>query len=99
MGLSGDFTSPNGSSSWNVVNDILPGTIACSNSIVFESEDPFGDVQLVEDLDDDVLGFGDDALVQLGTPGDGDVNAPTIGRDDDLGVAHVATSKTATKVS
>jgi hypothetical protein len=96
---SGAFTGPNGSISWNVVSSIFPGTTTYSNSIVFESDDPFGDVQLVQYLDEDVFGFSDDMLVQLGTPGADDFNLLTIDSTDDVGVAHAATYNTATNMS
>lgn len=54
---------------------------------------------MIQYLDEDVLGFSDDILVQLGTLGGSDFQLLTIDDDTDVGVAQSATIVSATGMS
>ena len=86
----GDFAGENGTISWQATSWIDPGSQLYLTELVFSSELPFGTVRLIQYLDEDVLGFPDDVLVVLGTPGDADFQLLTIDNDNDVGVAQAA---------
>lgn len=86
----GDFAGENGTISWQATSWIDPGSQLYLTELVFSSELPFGTVRLIQYLDEDVLGFPDDVLVVLGSPGGADFQLLTIDDNNDVGVAHAA---------
>ena len=92
---SGSFAGTNGTIDWTAISSIAPGTSVYSTTLQFSSNNPFGDVRLTQYLDEDVFGFSNDVLVQLGTNGANDFNLLTIDQTDNVGVSHAATYNTA----
>ncbi|MEZ5932521.1 MAG: PEP-CTERM sorting domain-containing protein [Alphaproteobacteria bacterium] len=92
---SGSFAGQNGTIEWTATNSIVSNSQVYQTTLVFTSDDPFGEVDLTQYLDEDVLGAGDDHLVVLGTPGAADFNLLTIDDDQNVGVTHAASYLTA----
>ncbi len=65
----GNFAGPNGTINWTSVASIASGSMVYNNVLTFSSTQPFGTVRVICYLDEDVLGAGDDVLVEIGTPG------------------------------
>lgn len=86
----GSFVGPNGTINWTSVGFILPGSLIYNIAHSFTSSQPFGTVRVINYLDEDVLGSGEDVLVVFGTPGADDFQLLTVDDDNDVGVAQAA---------
>jgi len=92
----GNFAGPNGTINWTSVGSILPGSLIYNVTLSFTSSQPFGTVRVINYLDEDVLGSGDDVLVVFGTPGADDFQLLTVDQNNDVGVAQAAGYSSAT---
>jgi hypothetical protein len=91
----GSFAGQNGTINWSAVSSIAAGSPLYLTELTFTSSSPFGVVRLIQYLDEDVLGFSDDRLIVLGTPGADDFQLLTVDNIDNVGVSHAATYNTA----
>lgn len=96
---SGSFTGPNGQIDWTAVATVPSGEQVYEVDITFSSSSPFGEVRIINYFDQDVLGFSDDVLILLGTPGANDFQMLTLDDTDNVGVGHFAAYQTATNAS
>lgn len=87
---SGSFTGPNGTINWTAVGTIPQGEAIYEVVITFDSASAFGNVRVINYFDQDVLGFVDDVLILLGTPGDADFQMLTLDNTDNVGIGHFA---------
>jgi len=87
---SGSFAGPNGQIDWTAVASIPAGEATYQVMVTFESASTFGDVRVINYFDQDILGFSDDVMIVLGTPGASDFQILTLDNEDDLGVGHFA---------
>lgn len=87
---SGSFPGPNGTIDWTAVASIPAGETVYEVVITFSSASPFGEVRVINYFDQDVLGFSDDVLILLGTPGNSDFQMLTLDDTDDIGIGHFA---------
>jgi len=88
---SGSFAGQNGAVDWTAESTIGPGSSLYITELNFTSENPFGNIQLIQYLDEDVLGADNDNLIVLGTPGAADFQLLTVDGDENVGVSHAAT--------
>lgn len=92
---SGSFSGQNGTINWTATSSIASGSQIYQTTLAFSSDAQFGQVDVTQYLDEDVLGINDDHLIVLGTPGASDFNLLTIDDDQDVGVSHAASYLTA----
>ena len=81
----GEFDGENGVVSWRVESHFEDGFPILYNTVTFESESEFGDLQFVNYLDEDVQGISDDILYLTGTPGAPDFRAFTLDGPERIG--------------
>jgi len=81
----GTFAGPNGTINWEVRSFFLNGVATLFNEVTFNSGQAFGAVQLINYLDEDVLGISDDLLYTVGTPGEADFEAYTLDNAERIG--------------
>jgi len=96
---SGTFLGANGLISWRTDSSIAPGSSLYLTEFLFSSPFSFGNVRLIQYLDEDVLGFTDDHLIVLGTPGTDGFQLLTVDDSDNVGVSHAATYSSAVGMS
>jgi hypothetical protein len=96
---SGSFAGPNGTVNWTSAASIAPGSPIYDVVLTFTSSSPFGDIQVINYFDEDVLGNSDDVLVVIGTPGSDDFQLLTVDDDEDVGVSHAASYSAANGMS
>ncbi|ROR32812.1 PEP-CTERM sorting domain-containing protein [Inmirania thermothiophila] len=95
----GSFAGTHDAIRWRARSTIAAGSTNYLTELVFESDQPFGPVRLIQYLDEDVLDSSDDVLVVLGTPGAADFQLLTVDRTANVGVAHAATYLSAVGMS
>ncbi len=86
----GDLAGVNGTVEWSALSSIQDGSEVYSTRLHFSSDEPFGQLRAICYLDEDTLGFSDDVLVVLGTPGSTGFQLLTIDDDTDVGVSQAA---------
>jgi hypothetical protein len=86
----GQFAGTNGVISWNATARVPPGTQTYQVTLNFSSPQAFGSVRLINYLDEDVLGAGDDKLIVLNSPTSPNFQLLTIDDTDGVGIAHTA---------
>ncbi len=96
---SGSFAGPNGAVNWTAVASIAPGSPIYNVALTFTSSAAFGNIQVINYFDEDVLGSSDDVLVVVGTPGGADFQLLTVDATEDVGVSHAAGATAATGMS
>lgn len=96
---SGSFAGTNGTIQWTAVSSIAPGSTLYLTDLTFTSAMPLGTLRVIQYLDEDVLGAGDDHLVVIGTPGGSDFQLLTIDDNQPVGISHAAGYATATNMT
>ena len=91
----GSFAGLNGTINWQASSTIGAGSDLYLTFLEFSSSQSFGNVRLIQYLDEDVLGVSDDRLIVVGTPGMDDFQLLTVDDDNNVGVSHAATYNTA----
>lgn len=86
----GFIVGDNGQINWTAVSSIAPGSSIYETRLSFTSAQPFGRVDVIQYLDEDVFGFSNDRLIVLGTPGGADFQLLTIDSTHSVGVSHAA---------
>ena len=81
----GEFDGENGVIRWRVESHFEDGSPILFNSVIFESDSEFGDIQFVNYLDEDLQGVSDDILYLTGTPGAADFRAFTLDGPERIG--------------
>ncbi|MFT5523674.1 MAG: hypothetical protein ACI9HK_001622, partial [Pirellulaceae bacterium] len=81
----GTFPGANGPINWRVETTFIDGDPRLTNTLTFTSTAPFGDVQFINYLDEDVQGVGDDFLWPAGTPGQDDFRVFTLDGPEGFG--------------
>ncbi len=81
----GTFAGANGPVRWRVESRLDDGIAKVFNTIILDSDTPLGDLQVINYLDEDVLGPSDDLLYTTGTPGEADFRAFTIDGPERIG--------------
>ena len=85
----GNFAGPNGTINWEVRSYFQNGVPTLFNEVTFNSAQPFGNVQFINYLDEDVLAIASrDLLVPIGTPGQSDFEVFTIHTTERVGFSH-----------
>jgi hypothetical protein len=83
----GTFQGENGLVRWRAESFFLDGIPRLNNRIIFSSEQPLGNLRLINYLDEDVFGISDDILYLTGTPGQPDFRAFTLDGPERIGFA------------
>ena len=86
----GSFNGPNGVIRWTAESSIINGEDLYITKLVFESDQPFGDLKFIQYFDEDVRGVGDDQLVVIGSSGDPEFQLLTVDNAENVGVAQGA---------
>jgi hypothetical protein len=81
----GNFAGANGTVNWRVESSIENGESRLTNTVTFSSATPFGDVQFINYLDQDVNGITDDLISVVGTPGEDDFRVFTLDNPERVG--------------
>src|SRR5690606_19449174 len=81
------FQGQNGLVRWRAESFFLDGVPRLNNRIIFSSDQPLGDLRLINYLDEDVFGISDDILYLTGTPGQPDFRAFTLDGPERIGFA------------
>src|SRR4051812_43397264 len=58
----GSFPGANGPINWRVTTQLAPGSFQVINTLQFDSNNPFGSVDFINYLDEDLFAFSDDIL-------------------------------------
>ena len=87
----GEFDGENGVVSWRVESHFDDGFPILYNTVSFESDAEFGNLQFVNYLDEDVQGVSDDILYLTGTPGATDFRAFTLDGPERIGFSQGGT--------
>lgn len=84
----GTVNGANGEIRWRVESRMDGGISKVFNTLILDSDNPLGEIQVVNYLDEDVLGPADDFLYTSGTPGEADFRAFTLDGPERIGFSH-----------
>ncbi|MCO6456859.1 MAG: DVUA0089 family protein [Pirellulaceae bacterium] len=84
----GTFTGANGLVRWRAETRLDDGVAIVYNTVTFSSDQPLGNLQFINYLDEDVQGISDDLLYLVGTPGQPDFRAFTLDDPERIGFSH-----------
>ncbi|GAB5403864.1 MAG: hypothetical protein Aurels2KO_20950 [Aureliella sp.] len=87
----GTLNGANGEIRWRVESRMDNGISKVFNTLILDSDNPLGTVQVINYLDEDVLGSTDDLLYTSGTPGEADFRAFTLDGPERIGFSHGGT--------
>ena len=71
----GNFQGANGTVNWRVETYLNNGDPRVNNKVYLTSDQPLGNIRLINYLDEDVMSISDDILWLTGTPGEADFRA------------------------
>ncbi|HBE67622.1 MAG TPA: hypothetical protein DDW52_05675, partial [Planctomycetaceae bacterium] len=87
----GTVPGANGEIRWRVESRMDDGISKVFNTLILDSDNPLGEIQVVNYLDEDVQGPSDDLLYVTGTPGEEGFAAFTLDGPERIGFSHGGT--------